>query len=157
MTIYNYTAQLPDGNEILFSRYKGKILLIVNSASKCGFTPQLKELQQLYDTYKDQGLVVLGFPSDQFLNQEYDDINDTLEFCRTRYGVSFPIFAKTQVKGDEAHPLFTFLTTSQRGLLTENIKWNFTKFLIDRQGRVVKRYAPHIHPAKIIPDIEKLL
>ncbi|GIN92759.1 glutathione peroxidase [Siminovitchia terrae] len=157
MTIFDITVQSTDSKEISLSEFQGKVLLIVNTASKCGFTPQLKELQQLYDIYKDQGFIVLGFPSDQFMKQEFDDIQQTLDFCQKDYGVSFPIFAKVQVKGEGAHPLFRFLADSKEGFVTKDIKWNFTKFLIDRQGRVVKRYAPQTRPLKIKQVLEDLL
>ncbi len=157
MTIFDITVQSTDRKEISLSEFQGKVLLIVNTASKCGFTPQLKELQQLHDTYKDQDFTVLGFPSDQFMKQEFDDIQQTLDFCQIHYGVSFPVFAKVQVKGEGAHPLFKFLINSKKGILTKDIKWNFTKFLIDRQGQVVKRYAPQTNPSKIKHDLEDLL
>ncbi|MBD8007123.1 glutathione peroxidase [Bacillus norwichensis] len=157
MTIFDITVKRTDGKELSLSEFQGKVLLIVNTASKCGFTPQLKELQQLHDTYKDQGFTVLGFPSDQFMKQEFDDIQQTLDFCQINYGVSFPVFAKVQVKGEGAHPLFRFLIDSKKGVLTKEIKWNFTKFLIDRQGQVVKRYAPQTNPSKIKQVLEDLL
>lgn len=157
MTIYDITVHMADGREVSLREYKGNPLLIVNTASKCGFTPQLKELQKLYDLYKDKGFVVLGFPSDQFMNQEYDNMQQTLDFCQTNYGVTFPVFNKTRVKGEEAHPLFKFLTDAKKGLLTNEIKWNFTKFLINRHGCVVKRYAPQTNPAKIETDLKKIL
>ncbi|VEF49967.1 glutathione peroxidase [Bacillus freudenreichii] len=156
MTIYEFTVYTPEGREVSLKEYGGRPLLIVNTASKCGFTPQLKELQKLYDLYKDKGFVVLGFPSSQFMNQEFDSMQHTLDFCRVNYGVTFPVFAKTTVKGEEAHPLFKFLTESKKGLLTNEIKWNFTKFLINRQGHVVKRYAPQTNPTKIEKDLKKL-
>lgn len=156
MTIYEFTVHTPEGREVSLKEYGGRPLLIVNTASKCGFTPQLKELQKLYDLYKDKGFVILGFPSSQFMNQEFDNTQQTLDFCRVNYGVTFPVFTKTTVKGEEAHPLFKFLTESKRGLLTNEIKWNFTKFLINRQGHVVKRYAPQTNPTKIEKDLKKL-
>lgn len=157
MSIYDFGVRSADGKKVSLNEFRGKVLLIVNTASKCGFTPQLKELQLLHDTYKDQGFAVLGFPSDQFMNQEFYDIQETLDFCQTNYGVTFPIFAKIQVKGENAHPLFKFLTGSKQGFLTKEIKWNFTKFLINRQGSVVKRYAPQTKPPKIKKDLEALL
>ncbi|RST71741.1 glutathione peroxidase [Siminovitchia acidinfaciens] len=156
MTIYEFTVHTPEGREVSLKEYGGRPLLIVNTASKCGFTPQLKELQKLYDLYKDKGFVILGFPSSQFMNQEFDNMQHTLDFCRVNYGVTFPVFTKTTVKGEEAHPLFKFLTESKKGLLTNEIKWNFTKFLINRQGHVVKRYAPQTNPTKIEKDLKKL-
>ncbi|MBU0904895.1 MAG: glutathione peroxidase, partial [Firmicutes bacterium] len=137
--------------------YEGKPMIIVNTASKCGFTPQFKELQELYEEYKDQGLVVLGFPSDQFNDQEFADMKDTMEFCQLNYGVSFPMFKKIDVKGDQAHPLFEYLVSQKKGLLTEDIKWNFTKFLVDPDGKVVKRYAPQSSPKKIEDDLLKYI
>lgn len=157
MTVYDFTVQTADGKEISLNKYEGEVLLIVNTASKCGFSPQLKELQMLHDTYKDKGFTILGFPSDQFMNQEFADIQDTLDFCQTNYGVDFPIYAKTKVKGEDSHPLFSFLTGSKKGFFTNEIKWNFTKFLINRQGYVVKRYAPQTKPFKIAKDLEDLL
>lgn len=132
-------------------------MVIVNTASKCGFTPQFKELQNLYENYKDQGLQVLGFPCGQFNDQEFENQEETMEFCQVNYGVTFPMFAKVDVKGSNADPLFKYLTSAQKGLLTEGIKWNFTKFLVDREGNVVKRYAPQTSPEKMEEDVKKLL
>lgn len=151
--IYDYAATLVNGKEVSLSDYKGQPMIIVNTASKCGFTPQFQELQELYDEYKDQGLVVLGFPCGQFSNQEFDDVKETMEFCQLNYGVSFPMFQKIDVKGDNAHPLFQHLVSEKKGLLTEDIKWNFTKFLVDPDGQVVKRYAPQSSPKKIEGDL----
>ena len=137
--------------------YKGKPLIIVNTASKCGFTSQFKELQELYEEHKEQGLVVLGFPSDNFNNQEFDDIEKTMEFCEINFGVTFPMFAKVDVKGDNAEPLFTYLTSQKKGMLTEGIKWNFTKFLIDREGNVVERFAPQTSPLKMKNAINQVI
>lgn len=157
MSIHEFSARLINGEEKALSDYKDQVLLIVNTASKCGLTPQYEELQILYETYKDQGFTVLGFPSNQFMNQEPGDHNEIAAFCERNYGVSFPIFEKVKVNGKEAHPLFQYLTSQQGGLFTEKIKWNFTKFLIDRSGNVVKRYAPSTSPIKIKVDIEELL
>ncbi|WP_342542598.1 glutathione peroxidase [Paenisporosarcina sp. FSL H8-0542] len=151
--VYDYAATLVNGKEVSLSDYKGQPMIIVNTASKCGFTPQFQELQELYDEYKDQGLVVLGFPCGQFSNQEFDDVKETMEFCQLNYGVSFPMFQKIDVKGDNAHPLFQHLVSEKKGLLTEDIKWNFTKFLVDPDGQVVKRYAPQSSPKKIEGDL----
>lgn len=151
--IYDYDATLVNGKEVSLSDYKGQPMIIVNTASKCGFTPQFQELQELYDEYKDQGLVVLGFPCGQFSNQEFDDVKETMEFCQLNYGVSFPMFQKIDVKGDNAHPLFQHLVSEKKGFLTEDIKWNFTKFLVDPDGQVVKRYAPQSSPKKIEGDL----
>jgi glutathione peroxidase len=156
-SIYNFTVQLPNGKEKSLNEYEGKPLIIVNTASKCGLTPQFKGLQELYENYKDQGLVVLGFPCDQFNNQEFDNIEETTQFCQMNYGVTFPMFAKIDVNGDHTHPLFTFLKEQKKGVLSKNIKWNFTKFLIDGNGQVVERYAPTTDPAKMEEDIIKVL
>lgn len=155
-TIYDYTVQKADGTEVSLAEYKGKVLLIVNTASKCGLAPQFEGLQSLYDTYRDKGLVVLGFPSDQF-KQELETSEEALEYCQMHYNVSFPIFAKIDVNGAEEHPLYTHLKKGEKGLLSQKIKWNFTKFLVDARGNVVKRYAPTTKPDAIAQDIEKLL
>jgi glutathione peroxidase len=157
MSMYTYSGTTIQGQEQSLSIYSGKVLLIVNTASKCGFTPQYKELQELYEKYKDQGFVVLGFPTNQFGHQEPGSNSDIAEFCQINYGVTFPMFAKIDVKGPDAHPLFQYLTKEARGFLTKTIKWNFTKFLIDRQGKVIRRYAPKTVPSKISQDIEQLL
>lgn len=156
-TILEFDVEKPTGDHASLSDYAGDVLLIVNTASSCGFTPQFEELQQLYDTYKDKGLTILGFPCDQFNNQEFDDIEETLEFCQANYGVTFPMFAKIDVKGNDAHPLFTFLQKETKGILSETIKWNFTKFLVDRQGNLINRYAPVTKPKKFEKDIVKAL
>lgn len=157
-TVYDYSVKKPNGEVTSLDSYEGHVILIVNTASKCGFTPQFIELQQLYDQYKDKGLVVLGFPCDQFGNQEFGDMKETMEFCQLNYGVNFPMFAKVDVKGDNAEPLFQHLATEKKGLLgSTDIKWNFTKFLIDRKGTVVKRFAPQTSPSKLKEDIEALL
>ncbi|WP_075620493.1 glutathione peroxidase [Paenisporosarcina indica] len=152
-SIYDITAIKADGEEISLNTYKGQPMIIVNTASKCGFTPQFQELQEVFEEYKDQGLVILGFPCGQFNEQEFDDVNETMEFCQVNYGVSFPMFQKIDVKGPNAHPLFEFLVSEKKGFLFENIKWNFTKFLVDPDGRVVKRYAPQTSPKKIEDDL----
>ncbi len=151
--IYEFTATKANGEEVSLSTYKEQPMIIVNTASKCGFANQFQELQELYEEYKDQGLVILGFPCGQFSDQEYNNMNETMEFCQLNYGVTFPMFEKIDVKGENAHPLFQFLVSQKKGLLTEDIKWNFTKFLIDPEGRVVKRYAPQSSPKKIENDI----
>ena len=156
-TIYDFSVKKVNGQLQLMEEYKGKPLIIVNTASKCGFTGQFKELQELYEEYKDQDLVILGFPSDNFNNQEFDDIEKTMEFCEINFGVTFPMFAKVDVKGEDAEPLFTFLTSEKKGLLTEGVKWNFTKFLIDRQGNVVERIAPQTSPLKMRKTINRLV
>jgi glutathione peroxidase len=156
-TVYDFTVKKTNGQEQSLSNYEGKPMLIVNTASKCGLTPQFKGLQEMYEEYKEQGLEILGFPCGQFNNQEFDNIEETTEFCQLNYGVSFPMFAKIDVNGAKADPLFTFLKEQKGGVLTKDIKWNFTKFLVDRNGQVVKRYAPTTEPEKIKSDLDKLL
>ncbi|MEL3974690.1 glutathione peroxidase [Rossellomorea oryzaecorticis] len=156
-SIYEFTVAKSNGEESSLEEYRGKVLLIVNTASKCGFTPQFEELQGMYEEYQEDGLVVLGFPSDQFMNQEFGEQEKIIEFCQTNYGVSFPMFKKTDVKGKDAHPLFKFLTKEKKGLLLSDIKWNFTKFLVDKNGEVYERYSPQTSPRKIEGDIKLLL
>ncbi|MCU5780813.1 glutathione peroxidase [Alcanivorax balearicus MACL04] len=156
--IYDYNAVTLDGEERSLADFKGKVLLIVNTASKCGFTPQYKGLQALYQRYKDRGLVVLGFPCNQFGHQEPGDEVEIGAFCEKNYGVDFPMFAKIDVNGSDAHPLYRYLKSEAPGLLgSEGIKWNFTKFLVDQSGRVVRRYAPKDKPEALAADIEKAL
>lgn len=155
--LYSFEVKRADTSMESLEIYKGKPLVIVNTASKCGFTPQFKGLQQLYEKYQSQGLEVLGFPSGQFNDQEFHSQEETMEFCQMNYGVSFPMFAKIDVKGEHADPLFKYLSSFKEGLLTEEIKWNFTKFLIDREGNIVKRYAPQTSPEKMEEDIQKIL
>lgn len=156
-TVYDFSVKKANGEMQSLKEYAGKVLLIVNTASKCGLTPQFAGLQKLYEQYKDQGLEILGFPCDQFNNQEFDSIEETTSFCQMNYGVTFPIFAKIDVNGEHEDPLFTHLKRQQRGMLSSAIKWNFTKFLVDKQGRVVDRYAPTTEPEKIESDIIRLL
>jgi glutathione peroxidase len=156
-SIYDFIVAKSNGEESTLAEYKNQVLLIVNTASKCGFTPQFEELQGLYEEYREKGLTVLGFPSDQFMNQEFDDQEEIIEFCQVNYGVSFPMFKKMDVKGKDAHPLFKFLTKEKKGLLLSDIKWNFTKFLVDRNGEVYERYSPQTSPRKIESDIQTLL
>lgn len=157
-TIYEFTAMTLDGREKSLAEYKGKVVLIVNTASKCGFTPQYAGLEALYEKYQDQGFVILGFPCNQFGAQEPGSESEIEQFCQVNYGVKFPMFGKIDVNGSNAHPLYKFLTSERPGLLgTEAIKWNFTKFLVDREGNPVKRYAPNTKPEDIADDIEKLL
>ena len=156
-TIYDFSVKKVNGQLQSMEEYKGKPLIIVNTASKCGFTSQFKELQELYEENKDNGLAVLGFPSDNFNNQEFDDIEETMEFCKVNFGVTFPMFAKVDVKGKDAEPLFAFLTSEKKGLLTEGIKWNFTKFLIDREGNVVERIAPQVSPQQMRKSINQFI
>ncbi|MCM3543796.1 glutathione peroxidase [Priestia megaterium] len=158
MSVYEYSAKTIKDEDVALSNYQGDVLLIVNTASKCGFTPQYKDLQALYEEEKENGLTVLGFPCNQFGGQEPGSSNDIEQFCELNYGVSFPMFAKVDVKGEHAHPLFTYLTEQAPGLLgSKGIKWNFTKFLVNRQGEVVKRYAPQTAPKDIQKDIKELL
>jgi glutathione peroxidase len=137
--------------------WSGKVVLVVNVASKCGFTPQYAGLQALWEKYRDRGLVVLGFPCDQFARQEPGDDAEIRSFCSLNYGVDFPLYAKIEVNGPGAHPLFVWLRDETKGLLGDRVKWNFTKFLVDREGRVVRRYAPTVEPAALEAEIEKLL
>ena len=156
MSIYDYEVTLEDGSQYALSKYKGRPMLIVNTATKCGFAPQFDGLEKLYDKFKDQGLVVLGFPSDQF-KQELADGHAAAEACRLKYGVSFPMHDLIKVNGKEAAPLFQYLKTQAPGELGKSNKWNFTKFLVDRDGQVVARFAPKTKPEAIEPAVEKLL
>ncbi len=156
-TIYRFNATTLKGDEVPLDSYRGKTLLIVNTASKCGLTPQYEGLEKLYRQYKDRGLVVLGFPCNQFGNQEPGNADEIESFCALNYGVSFPMFAKIDVNGKNADPLFRFLKKKLSGFLGGRIKWNFTKFLVDKNGKPVKRYAPVTPPEKLAADIEKLL
>ena len=156
-TIYDFSVKTIDGQEQSLSHYKGNVVLIVNVASKCGFTPQYKGLQELYNKYKNQGFVVLGFPCNQFLSQEPGTNDEIKHFCSINYGITFPMFDKIDVNGDTAHPLYKYLTSAKGGFITDSIKWNFTKFLVDRKGMVVKRYPPQTAPENMEEDIKKLL
>lgn len=157
-SVYEFSATSIEGQEITLSNYTGKVLLIVNTASQCGFTPQYQGLQALYDKFANQGLVVLGFPCNQFGQQEPGSASEIQSFCQARFGVSFPLFQKIDVNGGNAHPLYQYLTKSAPGLLgLEGIKWNFTKFLVDKSGHVVKRYAPMTDPKEIEKDIQAIL
>ena len=160
-SVYNFSALSLDGHEVPLAQYAGKVLVIVNPASKCGFTPQYAGLEALYKEYKDRGVVVLGFPCNQFGAQEPGTEAEIAQFCELNYGVSFPIFAKIDVNGANAHPLYKFLKSERSGLLgaigLDAIKWNFTKFLVDRTGKAVGRYAPSTTPGELAPEIEKLL
>lgn len=156
--VFNFSATSLQGQEINFDEYKGKVVLIVNTASKCGFTYQYEGLQALYEKYKEQGFVVLGFPCNQFGEQEKGSENEISEFCQINYGVSFPMFAKIDVNGEHAHPLFNYLKSAKKGLLgSEKIKWNFTKFLVNRDGEVVQRFGSLTKPEKLEAKIEALL
>lgn len=156
--VYTFTGTTMQGKELPLTEFKGKVLLIVNTASKCGFTPQFKGLEALYEQYKDKGLEILGFPCNQFGKQDPGSNDEINAFCELNYGVSFTMFKKVDVNGDSAHPLFKYLKKQAPGVLgTEGIKWNFTKFLVDRDGKVVDRYAPTDTPEKIAKDVAKLL
>jgi glutathione peroxidase len=157
-SVYDFSARDIDGNERSLAEFRGKTMLIVNVASKCGFTPQYTGLEALWRVDQDKGLVVLGFPCDQFGHQEPGDEAEIRNFCSTSYDVTFPMFAKVEVNGDGAHPLYKWLKSEGKGILgSESIKWNFTKFLVDRDGQVVKRYAPTDTPEKISKDIQNQL
>ena len=156
--VYEFSAKTIDGKSRKLGDYKGKVLLVVNTASQCGFTPQYKGLEAIYQKFKDRGFAVLGFPSNQFGQQEPGSDTEIAEFCEMNFGVSFPLFSKVDVNGADAHPLFKFLTSTKPGLLgSEGIKWNFTKFLIGKDGAVIDRYAPNTKPEDLAKDIEKAL
>ena len=158
MSIYDFDVKTIDGKEIFLSEYKGKVLLIVNVASECGFTPQYEGLEKLYQRYKDQGFEVLGFPSNQFGKQEPLSNEKIKFFCQGTYDVHFDMFSKIDVNGQNAAPLYNYLKREQGGLLwMDSIKWNFTKFLVDREGNIVDRYAPSTKPESIKKSVEKLL
>ncbi len=157
-SFYDFKVDDIHGKAVPLDRYKGKVVLVVNVASKCGFTPQYKGLEALYQKYKGKGLEILGFPCNQFGAQEPGSEEEIASFCELNYGVTFPLFAKVDVNGDEAAPVYRHLKSAKPGLLgTEAIKWNFTKFLLDRKGNVVARFAPNDTPESIAGDIEKLL
>ena len=156
-TFHDFTIKTPAGETVDLSRYKNKVVLAVNTATKCGLAPQFDGLEQLHQKYKDKGLVVLGFPSDQFLNQEPETNETIVEACRINHGVTFPLFEKIDVNGANTHPVYQYLKSEKGGILGSKIKWNFTKFLVDREGKVVSRYSPTTKPESIAADIEKLL
>ena len=156
-TLADFTATTIEGKDQDLGTYVGDVVLVVNTASKCGFTPQYEGLQTLYDTYAARGFTVLGFPCDQFGHQEPGTEDEIAAFCETSFGVTFPMFAKIDVNGSDAHPLYQWLKDEQSGLLGGRIKWNFTKFLIGRDGTVLDRYAPQTAPADLAGDIEKAL
>ncbi len=158
MSIYDYEAETIDGQPVPLASYRGQVVLIVNTASQCGFTGQYEGLEDLYKRYRDRGFTVLGFPCNQFAGQEPGDEAEIATFCSTKYDVDFPMMKKVEVNGPGAHPLYAYLKSAKKGLLgTPGIKWNFTKFLIDRRGRVVGRYAPTMEPQALDGAIEKLL
>lgn len=156
-TIYDFTATTSGGKELNLKDYEGKVLLIVNTASKCGFTPQFDGLEKLHEKYKDRGLVVVGFPCNQFAHQDPGTDSEIEGFCRVNYGVTFQIMKKVDVNGSEAHPLFRYLRSQTKGLFGDRVKWNFTKFLVSRDGKHIKRYSPATKPERLEADIEKLL
>lgn len=157
MKFYNFSARKMNGQEVNMNEYKDKVVLIVNTASKCGLTPQFKELETMYKEYNSRGLEILGFPCNQFANQDSGNNEEIHEFCKLNYGVTFTMFEKIDVNGENAHPLYKYLKNQTKSIFGTKIKWNFTKFLVDRNGNVVKRYAPTVSPLKIKGDIEKLL
>ncbi|WP_017473483.1 glutathione peroxidase [Amphibacillus jilinensis] len=156
MTVYDFTITTIDGAEKSLADYRGSVLLIVNTATKCGLKNQFNGLQQLYDDFKDQGFIVLGFPCNQFLHQEPGSNQHIQQTCQLNFGVNFPIFSKIKVNGKDAHPLYQYLTNQTSGVLGGAIKWNFTKFLINRNGDVVKRFAPTTEPEEMVEDIQVL-
>jgi len=157
MSFYDLSAVKMDGKEIKMKNYKNNVVLIVNTASKCAFTPQFAGLEDLYKKYKEEGLVVLGFPCDQFAHQDPKNNEKINEFCQLNYGVTFDMFQKIEVNGDKTHPLYKFLKSEAKGVLGNGIKWNFTKFLVDKEGNVVKRYAPTMKPKSLEEDIIEAL
>lgn len=157
MNIYDINVQMPDGSSYTLDKYKDQVMLIVNTASECGFTPQFEDLQALYEEYKDQGFVILGFPCNQFGGQEPGTGEEATQNCKINYGITFPIHEKIDVKGENQHPLYKFLTEAQNGFFNEKIKWNFTKFLVDREGNVINRFSPQKKPNQFKQDIETLL
>ena len=156
-TVHDFSARTIDGHEQDLSAYAGRVLLVVNTASQCGFTPQYQGLQALHDRFSDRGFAVLGFPCDQFGGQEPGSEEEIASFCESRFGVTFPLFAKVDVNGPDAHPVFAHLRAEKGGLLGSRIKWNFTKFLVGRDGRVLRRYPPTTRPAQIAGDVERAL
>lgn len=155
--IYDIKVTNAKNQEVSLGDYKGKALLIVNTASKCGFTPQYEDLQKLYEEFHDKGLEILAFPCDQFAHQEPGDNAAIQEFCKINYGLTFPVFGKINVNGEETHPLYKYLKSKKSSILGSKIKWNFTKFIVDKSGNVVKRYAPTVKPLDMKSDIEKIL
>jgi glutathione peroxidase len=156
-SVYDFTAKTLGGKDVSLADYKGQVLLVVNTASKCGFTPQYEGLEKLYENLHPKGLTVLGFPCNQFGAQEPGSADEIGQFCQVNYGVSFPMFAKVDVNGPDAHPLYNYLKHEKSGLFGSRIKWNFTKFLIDRAGKVIARYAPTTKPKDLETPIAKLL
>lgn len=157
MNAYEFKARDIDGVEQDLQQYAGKVTLIVNTASKCGFTPQYKSLEKLYEKLSDEPFEILGFPCNQFNSQEPGDAEDIKNFCEINYGVTFPLFEKIDVNGENAHELFRYLRKETKGLLGDSVKWNFTKFLVDKEGNVIRRYAPTVDPLDIEKDIRQLI
>ncbi len=157
MSIYDIEVKKTDGSTYKLEEYEGRPMLIVNTASKCGFASQFDGLEKLYQDHKDEGLVVLGFPSNQFGNQEPGSAEEAEESCRLNYGVTFPMHEKIEVNGENQHPLYEHLKSSKKGLFTDNIKWNFTKFLVDKNGEVVERFSPKTKPESIEKDLDEVL
>ncbi len=155
-TVYDFEITSIDGNQIDLYDYKGKVLLIVNTASECGYTPQYEALQDIYDRYRDDGFVIIGFPANNFGGQEPADDEEILQFCQMNYGVTFPLSTKVSVKGDDIHPLFRYLTEQENDSFTGDIKWNFEKFIIDKEGKLIKRFRSNVKPdsKEIISSIE---
>lgn len=156
-SLHTFSATSIDGNDVDLSAYAGQVVLVVNTASQCGFTPQYKGLQELHESYGTQGFTVLGFPCDQFGHQEPGEDAEIAGFCERNFGVTFPLFSKVEVNGDGAHPLYQWLRSEKGGLLGSKIKWNFTKYLVGKDGKVISRYSPTTKPEKIKGDIEKAL
>ena len=156
-SLHEFTATAIDGQDVDLSAYAGQVVLVVNTASQCGFTPQYQGLQQLHEQYSEQGFAVLGFPCDQFGNQEPGADDEIAGFCERNFGVTFPLFSKVEVNGDDAHPVYQWLREQKGGLLGSKIKWNFTKYLVGKDGTVIDRYAPTTKPEKLAGDIEKAL
>jgi glutathione peroxidase len=157
MNFYDFTAKKMSGKEVKMEDYRGKVVLVVNTASKCGLSPQFEELEQLNKDYKEKGLEILGFPCNQFAKQDPGSNEEVNQFCKLNYGVTFTMFEKIDVNGENAHPIYKYLTKEAKGMFNSKVKWNFTKFLIDSEGNVIKRYAPTVVPSKIEGDIKKLL
>lgn len=157
MNFYDFSAKDINGNNVDMQEYKGKVILVVNTATKCGLSGQLKDLQELYTEFKEKNVEILGFPCNQFANQEPGDNSDIQNVCMINYGVTFKMFDKINVNGENAHPIYKYLKEQKGGILSKGIKWNFTKFLIDQEGNVVDRYAPTVKPVKIKKDIENLI
>ncbi|WP_026691284.1 glutathione peroxidase [Alteribacter aurantiacus] len=155
--VHDFSVNKPNGEQVPLEEYKGRPMIIVNTATKCGLSGQFKELERLHQDYKEEGLAVLGFPCNQFMNQEPLKDDEMTEACEINFGVTFPLFAKIKVNGEDAHPLYKHLKSAQKGLLSSEIKWNFTKFLVDQDGEVVKRYSPQTAPKKMEEDVQKLL